>query len=85
MLTTQCIGRTGCVGQGLAMTTLRLVLANVVKKFHINFAPGEDGSKILEDFRDTLTGHPGKLRLSFSFRQHTYDKSSALDDSAKIL
>ncbi|KAL8657044.1 MAG: hypothetical protein Q9226_002308 [Calogaya cf. arnoldii] len=61
-------GRSSCVGQGLATTQLRLVLAAIVKKFHVRFLPGDDGSSAVRDMKDQLTAKPGKLRLMFEPR-----------------
>ncbi|KAL8906217.1 MAG: hypothetical protein Q9171_006360 [Xanthocarpia ochracea] len=61
-------GRASCVGQGLAITQIRLVLASVVKRFHVQFLPGNDGSEVLKDMRDQLTAKPGELRLAFKRR-----------------
>lgn len=57
------------MGQGLAMTQIRLVLASLVKRFRIHFPPGDDGRQVLEDMRDQLTAKPGPLRLMFSVRE----------------
>ena len=48
------------------MTSMRLVLANLVKRFRVEFAPGYDSSTVFTDMRDSLTGHAGALRLSFA-------------------
>ena len=61
-------GRAACVGQGLATTQLRLVLASLVKRFRISFLPGEDGREVLRDMRDQLTAQPGRLRVMFEPR-----------------
>ena len=62
-------GRASCVGQGLAMTQIRLVLASLVKRFHLKFLPGEDGREVVRDMRDRLTAQPGKLTLVFEHRE----------------
>lgn len=48
---------------------MRLVLANLVKKFRIRFLPGEDGKEVVRDMRDQLTAQPGKLTLMFEPRE----------------
>lgn len=62
-------GRSSCVGQGLATTQIRLVLASIVKKFHLHFLPGDDGTSVVKDMRDQLTAKPGELRLIFEPRK----------------
>jgi cytochrome P450 len=62
-------GRASCVGQGLATTQLRLVVASLVKQFRIRFVPGEDGTELLRDMRDQITAQPGRLRLLFEPRE----------------
>ncbi|KAI4112731.1 MAG: hypothetical protein LQ345_006158 [Seirophora villosa] len=62
-------GHASCVGQGLAMTQLRLILASVVKRYHVRFPPGgQDGREVLRDMKDQLTAKPGELRLVFERR-----------------
>ncbi|KAL9055425.1 MAG: hypothetical protein Q9206_003146 [Seirophora lacunosa] len=62
-------GRASCVGQGLAMTQLRLVLASLVKRYHVRFpSGGQDGQEVLRDMKDQLTAKPGELRLTFQCR-----------------
>jgi cytochrome P450 len=63
------MGRASCVGQGLALTQIRLVAASLVKKFEIKFLPGEDGHEVLRDMRDQITSQPGQLRLRFKARK----------------
>ena len=67
------------MGQGLAMTQLRLVLASIVKKFHVRFLPGDDGQSVLRDMRDQLTAKPGPLQLLFELRMPTEGLPYAAD------
>ncbi len=62
------VGRASCVGQGLATTQMRLVLASLVQKFRIRFLPGEDGKEVVRDMKDQLTAQPGRLTLMFEAR-----------------
>lgn len=52
------LGRHSCVGQSLARDIIRLVTAALVKKYHIDLAPGETGNRIMEDLRDQFTSYP---------------------------
>lgn len=47
---------------------MRLVIARLVKRFHIRFAPGEDGQRVMRDLRDQFTSNPGGLTLVFDQR-----------------
>lgn len=58
-------GRYSCVGKNLAMGELRFVTALLVKKYHIELAPSEDGKRVEADLRDQFTTAPGELKLSF--------------------
>ncbi|KAI0544498.1 benzoate 4-monooxygenase cytochrome P450 [Xylaria curta] len=64
------VGRRSCAGKRLAMTQLKLVVASLLKKYHITFLSGSDSKEAFErDFRDQLTANPGKLMLVFRKRQ----------------
>ena len=60
------IGRYACVGKNLALAELRFVTALLVSNYDINFAPGEDGTRVCEDMKDQFTAAPGKLELVFT-------------------
>ncbi|KAI1322478.1 benzoate 4-monooxygenase cytochrome P450 [Xylariaceae sp. FL0255] len=63
------IGRYGCVGKAIAMTQLRLVIACLLSKYNISFAPGEGmGEAVERDMKDQTTAHPGNLVLVFEKR-----------------
>jgi len=62
------VGRYTCVGKALALAELRTVASLLVSKYHIRFAPGEDGAQVEGDMRDQFTAAPGKLNLSFTLR-----------------
>lgn len=61
-------GKTTCVGQGVAMAQIRMVIASVVKKYRITFAQEEHPDRILLELKDQLTLKPGKLMLRFEKR-----------------
>ncbi|OTA95489.1 hypothetical protein M434DRAFT_379728 [Hypoxylon sp. CO27-5] len=63
------IGRNGCAGKNLAMHQLRFVIATLLSKYHIRFAPGEkNGEAVERDMKDQLTATPGNLVLVFERR-----------------
>ncbi|KAI1410215.1 putative cytochrome P450 [Hypoxylon sp. FL1857] len=63
------IGRNNCVGRNLAMHQLRIVVASLLSKYHIKFAPGErNGEAVERDMKDQLTAIPGNLTLVFEKR-----------------
>ena len=47
------------------MSELRFVVALLVSKYDIRFAPGEDGTCVWRDTLDQFTSVPGKLELVF--------------------
>lgn len=57
------IGPMGCIGKNLAMMELRLLTAQLVTTFDVSFAPGEDGSRLLEKTMDHFTLGMGQLDL----------------------
>ena len=48
---------------------LRIVAALLVAKFDVEFAPGDDGTELVEDCRDAFASAPGKLGLVFRARR----------------
>jgi hypothetical protein len=48
---------------------LRSVIARVVTEFDVSFAPGEDGTALLEDSLDTFTIALAPLMLVFTKRK----------------
>ncbi|KAE9378415.1 cytochrome P450 monooxygenase-like protein [Stipitochalara longipes BDJ] len=63
------IGPYGCVGKQLALMELRNVIARTVTEFDVKFAPGEDGTALLEKSTDTFTIALAPLMLSFTKRE----------------
>lgn len=61
-------GHTSCVGRPLALDSLRLVTARLIKKYRFNFAPGEDGSGMGKHLKDQFVPNPGGLQLCFQLR-----------------
>ncbi|KAI9699833.1 MAG: hypothetical protein M1820_007006 [Bogoriella megaspora] len=58
-------GRYGCIGKQLALAELRLVVARLVSKYEIEFASGEDGTRVFAGIKDHFTAPPGNLNLVF--------------------
>jgi hypothetical protein len=56
------------VGKQLALMELRLVIALLVTKFSIEFAPGEDGERLLNESKDFFTISIAGLDLVFTPR-----------------
>ncbi|KAI1336875.1 cytochrome P450 [Xylariaceae sp. FL0016] len=61
-------GRHSCLGRFLATDTVRFVTARMVKKYHIRFADGETGSRVMGELKDQFTACPGGLSLCFDIR-----------------
>ncbi|KAH7333161.1 cytochrome P450 monooxygenase-like protein [Rhexocercosporidium sp. MPI-PUGE-AT-0058] len=61
-------GKYGCIGKNLALMELRTVTALLVSKFDVSFAPGEDGSALLEKSEDYFTIGLKGLMLQFKAR-----------------
>ena len=63
------LGPYGCVGKQLALMEIRNVMARIVTEFDVRFAPGEDGTKLLEESHDTFTIALAPLQLVFKRRE----------------
>jgi cytochrome P450 len=61
-------GNRQCVGKVLAYVELRLVIANVLKHFHVEFAPGYNPEIMWRDMKDQVTAQPGRLECTFTPR-----------------
>ncbi|KAJ2983060.1 hypothetical protein NUW58_g6315 [Xylaria curta] len=62
-------GHHSCLGRGLALDTIRLVTAKLVKKYHFRLAPGENGLGVFSDMKDQFTANPGHLEICFELRK----------------
>ena len=62
-------GPFGCIGKQLALMELRAVVALLTMKFDVHFAPGEDGTNLLEKTEDYFTLGLGDMFLTFSPRK----------------
>ena len=57
------------MGKQLALMELRTVISLLISRFDVSLAPGEDGSALLNDTKDTFTVRLGDLRLVFAERE----------------
>jgi cytochrome P450 len=62
-------GPYGCIGKNLALMELRTVTAQLLDRFEVKFAEGEDGRALMEDSIDHFTTGLGGLRLAFEGRK----------------
>ena len=62
------VGAYGCVGKQLAYMELRSVLAKMLLNFDVAFAPGEDGSKLINETKDFFVLGLGDLEVVFTER-----------------
>lgn len=60
------IGPYGCIGKNLALMEVRTVTADLITKFDVSFAPGEDGRKLLHETEDYFSLGLGELNLVFN-------------------
>ena len=62
-------GPYGCIGKQLAYMELRTVIAKLVVQFDVHFAPGEDGTNLLERSEDYVVVGLADLNLCFTTRK----------------
>lgn len=59
-------GTNGCIGRALAMNEMRNMITHWIQNFEtVRFAPGEDGSRILQETVDHFTVGVKPLQLVF--------------------
>ncbi|KIX94699.1 uncharacterized protein Z520_09745 [Fonsecaea multimorphosa CBS 102226] len=63
------IGPYSCIGKQLALMEIRSVTAQILLNFDVSFAPGEDGTTLLEKTLDTFTMELAPLNLCFKPRK----------------
>ena len=63
------LGPYSCIGKQLALMEIRSVTAQILQKFDPSFAPGEDGTNLLENTLDTFTMELAPLSLCFTPRK----------------
>ena len=62
-------GPYGCIGKPLALLEIRTVVAKLITAYDVKYAPGEDGSKLLNESRDHFTIGLAPLNLQFTRRE----------------
>ncbi|KAL3464725.1 cytochrome P450 [Aspergillus heterothallicus] len=62
------IGPFNCIGRPLALMNLRTTVARLIMEFDVKMAPGEDGSRFLENAKDNFVFYFGDLDLVFTRR-----------------
>jgi cytochrome P450 len=61
-------GPYGCIGKNLAMMELRTVITQILDRFDVSFAKGEDGSALMDNTIDHFTLGLAPLKLRFAER-----------------
>lgn len=59
------IGPFGCIGKNLALMELRTLTTELVLRYNVSLAPGEDGHRLLFNTLDHFTVDLGDLDLVF--------------------
>ena len=52
------------------MSTVSHLIALLILKYDIEFAPGDDGTRVTRDIEDNFTMNPGQLNLVFRLRDN---------------
>ncbi|KFA53843.1 hypothetical protein S40293_01616 [Stachybotrys chartarum IBT 40293] len=65
------IGPYACIGRPIALMQLRLVVADCVTNFDVEFAQGCDGSEFIDNVKDYFTWGMAELNLCFRSRSAT--------------
>jgi hypothetical protein len=55
------LGPMGCIGKNLAYMEVRLLTSNIIRKFDVSLAPGEDGHQLLMETHDHVSPDPLSL------------------------
>ena len=63
------LGSYSCVGRQMAYMEMRTVIARLLLEFDVAFAPGEDGTALLNDTKDYFILEPADLSLVFRERK----------------
>lgn len=68
LLKTLATGPFNCVGKQLALMELRTVITLLITNFDVHLAPGEDGTALIKESKDSFTLRMGDLNLVFEER-----------------
>ncbi|PIA88500.1 Tryprostatin B 6-hydroxylase [Cercospora beticola] len=60
------MGHYNCIGRNLARMQLRILTTQLLLKYDVAFAPGEDGTRLLTKTKDHFTVGPARLDLVWS-------------------
>lgn len=60
------MGPMGCIGRNLARMELRTLTAQLLLRYNVSLAPGEDGTRLMTKTKDHFTVAPGQLDLVFT-------------------
>ena len=63
------VGAYGCVGKQLAYMELRTVLAKMLLEFDVQFAPGEDGTRLMKKTKDFFVLELGDFEVVLTPRK----------------
>ncbi|CAG8976987.1 hypothetical protein HYALB_00009781 [Hymenoscyphus albidus] len=66
------LGPMACVGRQFAMMELRNLTSRIISEFSVQFAPGEDGSAIMNEWHESFTMHVESLMLQFKRRDENF-------------
>jgi cytochrome P450 len=69
MMLTTCAGPANCVGRPLALHEMRTVLAALIRRFDIEFAPGFGKDDWLKQLKDQYVLVRGKLPVVLTQRK----------------
>lgn len=61
-------GSESCIGKNLAYIQLAVLTSQIITQFDVKFAPGEDGSRLVNESKDLAMLHAAKLELVFTER-----------------
>lgn len=61
-------GSEACIGKRLAYMQLTVLTTQIIRQFDVAFAPGEDGTKLIQGSLDLAMMHPEELNLVFTPR-----------------
>ncbi|RMZ81077.1 hypothetical protein DV738_g2396, partial [Chaetothyriales sp. CBS 135597] len=67
-------GRYGCAGKQLALMEMRSVTSQVVRRYNVRLAPGQDPAEFLQGQQDGFTLSSPKLELLFENRNPSQEK-----------
>ena len=73
------LGTYGCIGKPLALMQMRAIVAKLIMKFDVSFAPDEDGTGLIEKTRDHFSLGLADFNLVFTERQVQEEREEELE------